>query len=61
MKKDERLITISYIAGEGWLCGVEGCENEADYMAEGRIYCTFHWVRSNDLNPHVDGTVTEFE
>ncbi len=43
---DERLITISYVAGEGYPCDVKDCGNLADYMAEGRIYCTFHWARS---------------
>ncbi len=45
-EKSERPITISYVAGEGYPCDVKDCGNLADYMAEGRIYCTFHWVRS---------------
>ena len=44
----KRPITIAYIAGTGYRCGVEGCENEAGYMAEGRMYCTFHWISKKE-------------
>ena len=45
-KESKRLITISYVAGEGMVCDVENCEAEADYMADGDVYCTFHWTKS---------------
>ena len=41
----KRPITISYIAGSGKRCGIEGCENLADYMAKGKVYCTYHWTQ----------------
>lgn len=40
----KRLITISYVAGSGYECDVEGCEKEADYMGGGRTCCTEHWI-----------------
>ena len=44
----ERLITISYIAGEGIECDVEGCEEEASYMGGGKTQCTEHWTEEKE-------------
>jgi hypothetical protein len=46
--KGERLITISYIAGEGIKCDVEDCEEEASYMGGGKTQCTEHWTSQKD-------------
>ena len=40
-------MTISYIAGEGLKCQVSGCKDEAEYMADGDVYCTAHWVNTD--------------
>lgn len=44
----KRLMTISYVAGEGMVCQIANCEAEADYMADGNVYCTFHWTKQAD-------------
>ena len=41
----KRPITISYIKGAGKVCGFFGCTAPADYLAEGKLYCTFHWLK----------------
>lgn len=46
----ERLMTISYIAGEGLKCQVSGCKDEAEYMADGDVYCVFHWVGKRNVS-----------
>ncbi len=47
-KKSERPITISYVVGEDMECDICGCEAEASYMAEGKTYCTYHWIKPKD-------------
>ena len=41
----KRPITISYVEGLGRHCGFFGCERSAKYMAEGKLYCAFHWIK----------------
>lgn len=43
----KRPITISYIAGKGYRCSFFGCEYSAEYMAEGKLYCVTHWLKSD--------------
>lgn len=47
-KRGERLITICYVAGEGLVCDIKGCNKEADYMGGGRTCCTEHWTNQKE-------------
>lgn len=43
-----RPITISMVNDEKIRCGYFGCQDQARYVAEGKAYCTFHWVKAEE-------------